>query len=133
MSDQKVMADILEIVTFLKENSVSKDEFNELKADVRLIQSDVYTLRSDVHQLKSDVKNLKTDVTELQSDMRTVKSTMVTKAYLDDKLADLRGDMILLFRKSDTKLKTMAGMLLKKDILSPKEMKEINSLEPFPV
>jgi hypothetical protein len=33
--------------------------------------------------------------------MGAVESTMVTKDYLDDKLADLRGDLIIIDRKED--------------------------------
>ncbi len=36
---------------------------------------------------------------------------MVTKDYLDEKLADLRGDLTILIRKEDTKLKTLVEVL----------------------
>jgi len=42
-----------------------------------------------------------------------VEATMVTKDYLDDKLSDLRGDLVVLMRKEDKKL-------------------QLFSLEPFP-
>ncbi|MCX6744813.1 MAG: hypothetical protein NTX82_04790 [Candidatus Parcubacteria bacterium] len=44
-------------------------------------------------RLEKDVTELKSDVTELKSDMTLVKATMVTKDYLDDKLADLRENL----------------------------------------
>lgn len=40
----------------------------------------------------------------IENDLKIVKSTMVTKAYLDEKLLDLRGDMTVLIRKEDNKL-----------------------------
>lgn len=40
-----------------------------------------------------------------------VESLMVTKDYLDDKLADLKGDLVVLTRKEDTKLKTLVNIL----------------------
>jgi uncharacterized protein YtpQ (UPF0354 family) len=58
--DKNIAEDILDIVTFLKDNAVSKTEFNELKSDVGYL-----------------------------------KSQMVTKVYLDDKLAELRGDLVV--------------------------------------
>ena len=61
-----------------------------------------------------------------------IESQMVTKDYLDDKLADLRGDLVVLMRKEDTKLKTLVEILLQRKLLSPKDVKRIVSLEPFP-
>ena len=43
--------------------------------------------------------------------LNTIESTMVTKDYLDEKLADLRGDLTILIRKEDTKLKTLVEVL----------------------
>lgn len=71
------------------------------------------------------LKNIETDVT-------MIKSQMVTKAYLDDKLADLRGDLTLLIRKEDTKLKATVNILADKKVLSKDETKKIFSMEPFP-
>ncbi len=36
-----------------------------------------------------------------------VESTMVTKDYLDEKLVDLRGDIVILLRKEDRKLEAL--------------------------
>ncbi len=60
-----------------------------------------------------------------------IKSTMVTKDYLDDKLADLKGDMVVLMRKEDTKLKTLVDILENKKLISAEDKQHIFSLEPF--
>ena len=57
---------------------------------------------------------------------------MVTKDYLDDKLADLRGDLVVLMRKEDRKMLTLVEILFKNKIISEKERQHILSLEPFP-
>lgn len=45
-------------------------------------------------RVESDIAVLKTDVAELKSDVAGVKSQMVTKSYLDEKLADQFSDII---------------------------------------
>ena len=57
--------------------------------------------------------------------------TMVTKDYLDEKLFDLRGDIITVIRKEDTKVRHLAGMLYNKHILSEKDLKALFEMEPF--
>jgi hypothetical protein len=57
---------------------------------------------------------------------------MVTKDYLDDKLADLRGDIVVLMRKEDKKLRALIEVLQKRKVISEDEVRQILSLEPFP-
>jgi archaellum component FlaC len=47
-----------------------------------------------------------------------IESVIVTKDYLDEKLADLRGDLVVLIRKEDTKVKKLVDILLKRNIIS---------------
>lgn len=63
--------------------------------------------------------------------LNKIEATMVTKDYLDDKLADLRGDMVVLMRKEDTKLKKLVDILGKRKVLSEDESNEILGMEPF--
>ncbi|HRY63492.1 MAG TPA: hypothetical protein P5267_02755 [Patescibacteria group bacterium] len=89
--------EILEIVSFIKDNAVTRGEFNDLADEVR-----------------------------------KMKTEMVTKDYLDDKMADLRGDLVVLTRKEDTKIKELIKILESKKVLSKSEVKKILSMEPFP-
>lgn len=61
-----------------------------------------------------------------------IEATMVTKDYLDDKMSDLRGDLMVLIRKEDVKMKKLIEILSKRKLLSNKEVEEILSMEPFP-
>ncbi|MCK5509998.1 hypothetical protein KAI65_00435 [Candidatus Parcubacteria bacterium] len=65
-----------------------------------------------------------------------IENTMVTKYYLndklDEKLADLRGDLVVLVRKEDSKMKKLVDILKKRDLLNDNEFNEIMSIEPFP-
>ena len=51
---------------------------------------------------------------------------------MDDKLAALKGDLIVLMRKEDKKLIELIHMLTRKDLLSIEEAQRLLSLEPFP-
>lgn len=67
----------------------------------------------------------------LEGRVDRIEATMVTKDYLDDKLADLRGDMVVLVRKEDKKLDTLVEILTHKNIISEHEARTISSMEPF--
>ncbi len=67
-------------------------------------------------------------------DMRfdRIESTMVTKDYLDMKIANLRGELVLLTRKEDTKLVSLVGALKNTQSLPIHDAKKILAMEPFP-
>lgn len=56
---------------------------------------------------------------------------LVTKDYLDEKLMDLRGDLIVMMRKEDNKLITLVDKLEKKKVISLKDSQGIMKMEPF--
>ncbi|MFA4954570.1 MAG: hypothetical protein WC641_04615 [Patescibacteria group bacterium] len=58
--------------------------------------------------------------------------SMVTKSYLDDKLADLKGDMVSMLRKEDQKVNRLVCVMTSKGSLTPAETKEVLSFRPFP-
>lgn len=68
----------------------------------------------------------------LESEVAFIKSEMVTKDFLEDKLADLKGDIVILTRKEDTKVRELITILREKNILSDNDTKRILSMEPFP-
>ena len=68
---------------------------------------------------------------KLEGRVGKIEATMVTKDYLDDKLADLRGDLVVLMRKEDTKVIKLIEILKKRKVITEAEEKEILSMEPF--
>ena len=62
------------------------DEFAEVKTDMR-------DMKIDIHDLKIDISDIRTDISDINGEMTGVKASMVTKDYLDDKLADLKGEI----------------------------------------
>ena len=61
-----------------------------------------------------------------------VESQMVTKDYLDDKLADLRGDLTVSIRRVDAKDSALVNILERTEAITKDEMQEILALGPFP-
>ncbi len=75
---------------------------------------------------------LESDVSEIKEEIRDVKKQMVTKDYLDERMSDLRGDIVLIIRKEDRKSRYIADILFEKQIFTEKNLKEFYEMEPFP-
>lgn len=87
--------DILDAISLLADQMQEFHvDLSGVKSDVSSLKSDVSSLKSDVSSLKSDVAELKTDVGVLKSKVTRIESSMVTKDYLDDKMADLHSDVV---------------------------------------
>lgn len=61
-----------------------------------------------------------------------VEAKMITKNYLDYKFGELKGEMVLLMRKEDRKLMTLAETLHGTKMISGSKMKQLRRLPPFP-
>lgn len=67
----------------------------------------------------------------VESDMVYVKSVMVTKDYLDDKLADLTSDLGMLIRKEDKKVNNFIRVVRQKKVISSQEAGSLLATGPF--
>lgn len=61
-----------------------------------------------------------------------VEALMVTKDYLDDKLADLKGDLVVLTRREDEALGELVQTLYERETLTADDVARVNHLRPFP-
>ena len=52
--------------------------------------------------------------------------------HFDDKIADLRGDIILLFRKDDRRFLKLVEMLYEKKVFNQKDIEILQELKLFP-
>jgi predicted nucleic acid-binding Zn-ribbon protein len=68
----------------------------------------------------------------IEKRLTKVEATMVTKDYLDDKLGDLKGDMTILMRKEDTKLKALIEILKIRKVITATDQENILAMDPFP-
>ena len=82
-----------------------------------------------INTFSSDVEKRFEDVDKR---FNRIEALMVTKDYLDEKMADLRGDMVVLTRKEDTKLLELIKILKNKKIISVDDEKRLLKMEPFP-
>lgn len=82
-------------------------------------------------KVEGEVGSIKSEIGSIKSEVGSIKATMVTKDYLDDKLGDLRGDLVVLMRKEDTKMIKLVEILKRRAIITEAEEKEILSMEPF--
>jgi len=83
------------------------------------------------HEVKSEIGSIKSEIGSIKSEIVSIKALMVTKDYLDDKLGDLRGDLVVLMRKEDTKMVKLIEILKRRAVITEAEEKEILSMEPF--
>ena len=82
--------------------------------------------------IEGEISGIKGEISGIKGRLDKIEATMVTKDYLDEKLADLRGDLVVMMRKEDTKVKTLVEILRARNIISEEDEKKVLSLEPFP-
>ena len=90
-------------------------------------------LMEAIHDLADDVQGLNDRMELAETNIGHIKSEMVTKDYLDRKIDCLRGDLVALSRKSNTKLSALVEQLVLDGTLKRQVADRILALEPFPV
>ena len=100
------------------ENETSKNEILEAVSEFST------NVDKQFQEVKGEIKQIKGEI-------GSIKASMVTKSYLDEKLADLRGDLVVLTRKEDTKMIKLVEILKRRAVITEAEEKEILSMEPF--
>jgi len=160
MQKQKNKTEIREILKIVKKNSAElrsvskavKDNKAEIRSVLKLaeenkgeIQSVLKLAEENKGEIQSvlEIVNFIKDnaasqegVDALAEKVSGIESRMVTKEYfkeyLDDKSADLRGDLVVLTRKEDVKVRALVEIMAQKKLLSKEEVNKILSMEPFP-
>ncbi len=102
---------------------LTSDDLKNIGVEVgKVIEQNILPVLGGVQQ---DVATLKTDVAYL-------KSQMVTKSYLDDKLAELEGSVIVRQRKEDHKVNLLVELLRRKSILQDDDVRQLQEIQVFP-
>lgn len=106
-----------EIMEFLKEHMVMKSE--------ALTKEDGLTKQEFREEMKkyATKEDLRSEIGKLRND---------TTDLLDRKIADVRGDGVLLVRKENEKLNTVVEKLAQKNLFTAQDAKEVQTMEPFP-
>ena len=84
-----------------------------------------------LNKVDDQFEEVKGEIVGIKSEIVGIKASMVTKDYLDEKLGDLRGDLVVLMRKEDTKVGKLIEILKRRKVITEIEEKEILSMEPF--
>lgn len=112
--------------------------FNQV--DERFSQVDQQFKQVD-EQFKELTEIIQGLASHLDREIQTVRSEMATKAdlerfvtkdYFDEKLVDLRGDLVVMARKSNKKLEALVEELVAEKRLHTIAARKILLLEPFP-
>lgn len=102
-----------------------------------LNQSDLKKINKEIGQVIEDNINPQFDAVnqrmdKVEKDILDIKVTMVTKSYLDDKLADLEGGLITKLRKEDQKVNRLIEIMQVKSLLTHEDVKHLKELQVFP-
>ena len=131
------MEDIGQILEIVKANQVAIQEsraaIQETQATLQefMVAVNGYATRteSEIAIIKEDIAGVKVQLSSIQGQLNT---RVVTKDYLDDKLANLKGDLMTFSHKEDTKLTTTIDILTKRRAITAADKKHLLALEPFP-
>ena len=85
-----------------------------------------------ISNIDGKISNMDGKISNMQSEIGWIKSNMTTKDFLDEKLSDLRGDLVVLMRKEDTKLLKLVDILKERKLITPEDAMAVLSMEPFP-
>lgn len=103
-----------------------------LTEDVQGTTEAVGVLAENIQEVSDRTERIETRLGNVETRVGKIETSMVTKSYLDDKLADLKGDMISVLRKEDKKTNHLINILAHKRILSVAESKDALSIKVFP-
>jgi hypothetical protein len=76
--------------------------------------------------------NITPALDELHRELTGVRSQMITKPYLDDKLDELEGTVIIRQRKEDHKVNLLIELLHNKSVLQETDVKQLQDIQVFP-
>lgn len=75
---------------------------------------------------------LKEELAPLKGEIAEIKATMVTKSYLDDKMADLKSELIAQDRKLEKKTDTLVDTLVDRRVLKASDVDRLEQARVFP-
>ncbi len=78
---------------------------------------------------KADLKEILKDYAT-KEDMGKMRSDIID--FVDNKITDIKGDMIAIVRKEDRKLIKLIEILLQNQTISQKDASTVFGMEPFP-
>ena len=104
------------------------------KTEKRLqgIENRLDTMNGRMDKIDGRMDKIDGRMDKIDGRMDKIESTMVTKDYLDEKLADLKGDITIELRGEDRKLAALVDILRTRQVITNDDAKQILSMKPFP-
>jgi len=112
-----------EIMEFLQEHMVTKAEFNQLEVKVDGLDLRVGGLETRVGGLEQKVDGLSQKINQTKLDLLDA---------LDDKIGNLKGDLVILMRKEDKKVDHLIQLLQQKSVITEQDATTLLEIRPFP-
>ena len=136
-------------------------EIGGLKSEIGGMKGEIGGLKSEIGGMKGEIGGLKGEMSKMSSEFEKLvimikkgfdktatkqelkvckkelraeinKNKLELKDFIENKLADQKGDLILLARKEDKKLLRLAGILYGRKVINKSEVEKLSSMEPFP-
>ena len=130
MDKEPTIRDVIEVIYEL--SSHIDQRFSDVDQRFSGLDKKIISIDKRFDKLEERLNKLESRFDKLEERVVRIEATMVTKEYLDDKLADLRGDIVLLVRKEDKKLGAVVQELVDQKITTQKTANKILAMEPFP-
>ena len=126
MTQEATNAELLQAIT--KAQTHTDERIDEILEVVN-----EFSTKMDGRMDKMDgrMDKLEKDVGTLKSDVGYIKSNMIDKDHLENRLAKYHGDLVVLLRGEDAKVRTLVEVLREKQVLTDPDVKRILSMEPF--
>lgn len=103
-----------------------RDEFKDIKVGFQGMKQDI----DDLTEITREAFERVEERMATKEDLGKLKLDLVDA--MAEKNAELRGDLVVLMRKEDTKIISLVELLKKKTVITENEAKAILTLEPFP-
>ena len=112
----------------------TKGDLGSLRGDLESFKGEIIEAVSGYSQrVEGRLDRIEGGQGKMEARLDKIEATMVTKDYLDEKLNeklfDLRGDLVVLMRKEDAKLKELVDILHKKRVLEPENRESITACQ----
>lgn len=122
--------DILEAINSFSSHMDTR--LTGIEGRVGSLEVAVGSLEVTVGSLEVAVHSLQQRVTDLEQTVTGVKANMVTKEYLDDKMADAHGDIMDVLYNSNKKTQKIVEKLEEHKVIDKNEAIGILRMPPFP-
>ncbi|MFA4955200.1 MAG: hypothetical protein WC641_07885 [Patescibacteria group bacterium] len=127
-----------------------KNDTQELKVSVHGLKNDTRELKGDMQdmheamnefachvdegfgQIRGEIKEMKGEIAGTKGEITGIKSTMVTKSYLDEKLADYYGYTVSMMRREDQKLNVFLEVAVDERAIGKHGAQKVKAVKVFP-